>query len=198
LCTTHNSNLSPVDEAAIKAFNVFRECVRLTGIREVMKERMWNKVRLVIDGAGLERWFLKTLINLTVGGKERIGPNSTVPGEPSAGLVEIAYGLRKFVPNAGLYSSLEVGETVNTEDRVTIIPFFDLSNESLLGGTFYFRGIRFMLYLAEEGLTGNVNFVHKDGKGKSKYSRPFRHLKRLNFTVGPSQKRVSHVVDFKW
>jgi hypothetical protein len=198
LCTSHNSGLSPVDEAAIAAFDVFRECVRLTSVREVMKERIWNIVRLKIDGAGLERWFLKTLINITAGGKERIGPKSLVTGEPSADLVEIAYGLRNFVPNAGLHSSGEVGETITSEDRVTIIPFFDAKNECILGGTFYFRGFRFMLYLGEEGFTGNVKFVHKNGKETSQYPRPLRHLRKLNFTVGPSQRRISHVVDFKW
>jgi hypothetical protein len=125
LCTSHNSRLSPADQAAIAAFDVLRECVRLTDVREVMKERLWHIVRLEIDGAGLERWFLKTLISITAGGKERIGPKSLAPGELSADLVEIAYGLRKFVPNAGLYSSAEMGETTTSEDRVTIIPFFN-------------------------------------------------------------------------
>jgi hypothetical protein len=198
LCTSHNSALSPVDEAAIKAFNVFRECVRLTDVRQLMKERLWNIVRLNIDGAVLERWFLKTLVNVTVGGPQRIGPKSLVVGEPSEDLVEIAYGLRKFKPNAGLYSSAEMGETLTSEDRVTIIPFFDTGNECVFGGTFYFRGFRFMLYLGEEGFTGNLSFVHRGGAATSHYSRPLRHLRKMNFTVGPSQKRISHVVDFKW
>jgi hypothetical protein len=60
-------------------------------------------VHLQIDGDRLERWFFKTLINITVGGKEKIGPKSDTPGEPSSDLVEIAFGHRKFVPNAGLY-----------------------------------------------------------------------------------------------
>ena len=96
-----------------------------------MKERLWHIVRLEIDGAGLERWFLKTLISITAGGKERIGPKSLAPGELSADLVEIAYGLRKFVPNAGLYSSAEMGETITSEDRVTIIPFFNWNFQNI-------------------------------------------------------------------
>jgi len=136
LCTHHNNTLSTVDDAAIEAFNAFRQSVRLTDSRAQMRERRWTVVHLPLDGDGLERWFLKTLINVTTGGKEKIGPKSNTPGEPSPDLVEIAYGHRKFVPNAGLYNSQEAGETIGSEDRVNIIPFFDTKNEYVLGGTF--------------------------------------------------------------
>ena len=198
LCTHHNSGLSPVDDAAIVAFNAFRESVRLTDIREKMKERRWTVVHLPVDGDGLERWFLKTLINVTTGGKEKIGPKSNMPGEPSSDLVEIAYGHRKFVPNAGLFNSAEAGERIDSEDRVTISPFFDSQNEYVLGGTFYFRGFRFMLYLGEDGFTGNVTLVHRDGRETSKYSKPLRHLRHVKVTVGSTQRYVSHTIDFNW
>jgi hypothetical protein len=198
LCTRHNSELSPVDEAAIEAFNAYRESVRLTDIREKMKERHWNIVRLPVDGEGLERWFLKTLINVTVDGKQKIGPKSKTVGEPSSDLVEIAFGRRKFVPNAGLHSSAEVGETINSEDRVTIAPFFDAKDEHILGGTFLFRGFRFMLCLLEAGFTGNVTVIHRDGRELNRYSKPLRHLRQLRTTIGPKRKYVSHTIDFKW
>ena len=197
LCAHHNSILSPVDDAAVKAFDVIRECVRLTDARALMKERHWNIVRLHIDGAALERWFLKTLVNVTVGGRDRIGSKSLIPGEPGADLVEIAYGEKRFVPKAGLYSPAEVGEKFASEDRVTIIPYFDARNGCVMGGTFYFRGFRFALHLGEQGLGPNDQFVHKGG-GVSQYSRPLYHLAKWKWTVGPSQKRVSHMIEFKW
>jgi hypothetical protein len=198
LCTRHNSTLSPVDEAAIAAFDVFRESVNITNAREVMKERYWNTLHLKIDGNGLERWFLKTLINVASGGKESIGPRSKTAGEPPCDLVEIAYGQRKFLPNAGLYYSAEMGEKIDSEDRVNIIPFFDQKNEFMLGATFYFRGFRFMLNLDEIGFTGNLKFIHKDGRHTSHYSKPLRHLRQIRVTVGPSQKYLSHTIDFNW
>ena len=198
LCTRHNSALSPLDDAAIAAFNAFRESVRLTDVREKMKERRWNVVHLQLDGDGLERWFLKTLINVTLGGQAKIGPNSNTPGQPSADLVAIAYGHRKFVLNAGLYNSQEPGETIDSEDRVNIIPFFDQANKYVLGGTFYFRGFRFMLNLDEAGFTGNLTFLHKNGGKDSHYTKPLRHLKQLKVSVGPTRRYVSHVVHFKW
>jgi hypothetical protein len=45
---------------------------------------MWSRrdEHLKIDGAALERWFLKTLINIpiTLGDPLRIGPKSVIPG----------------------------------------------------------------------------------------------------------------------
>jgi len=54
LCATHNRALSRIDTAAIKAFDVFRECVRLVDVRQSMKERFWNIVRMEIDGSASE------------------------------------------------------------------------------------------------------------------------------------------------
>jgi len=42
LCTRHNSDLSPVDDAGAKAFNVFREMRRIANGREMMKPRRWQ------------------------------------------------------------------------------------------------------------------------------------------------------------
>lgn len=112
--------------------------------------------------------------------------------------MEIAYGIRQFVPNAGLYYSAEPGETITSEDKVTIMPFFDSSDEHILGGTFNFRGFRFMLYLGEDGFTDKLTFFHKDSNTSSQFSRPLRHLAALHVSIGPSRKYWSHVINFKW
>jgi hypothetical protein len=198
LCEAHNSRLSPVDSAAVEAFNVFRESVRLTSVREKMKERHWLVSRMVIDGSALERWFLKTLINVTVGGDKKIGPKSLMAGEPSADLVEIAYSLRQFVPNGGLYYAAEVGDIITSEDRVTIIPFFDAANEHIFGGRFHFRGFQFILYLGEEGFTDRLSFLNRNSNTRAEYPRPSRHLAAIKVIVGPSRKCTSHIIEIKW
>ena len=197
LCGNHNSSLSAVDEAAIEAFDVFRECMRLQNVRAAMRERAWNVTTFAVDGAQLERWFLKTLINVASGGPHPIGPKSQAVGEPSTDLVEVAFGLLRFQPAAGLYFSGEVGENIMSEERITIIPFFDFDNKYVAGGTFYFRGCRFMLYLGEEGMPGKVNFLHKDGR-LDQHSPPLYHIHKLNFNVGKSQRYLSHVAEFEW
>jgi hypothetical protein len=196
LCRKHNSDLSLLDSAAIAARDVFRECTRLTNVRQSIAPRRWSISHLGINGLALERWFLKTLINLAIGGDARIGPLSIGPGEPSDDLVEISFGLRPCPGKAGLYVSARVGETLHCEDRVTIISFFDTTNEHVMGGTFYFRGWRFILYLDSGGLSPDVNMVHRDGR-REKLARPIYHPRQMNFTIH-NPPRLSHVVDFDW
>lgn len=196
LCTHHNNTLSPVDQAAIDAFNVFREATRLGNVRQTLEERRWSVAQFQIDGAGLERWFLKTLINVAAGGKEKIGPRSTEPGKPSCDLVEIAFARRRFVNGGGLHGAGEVGETINSEDRVTFTPLFDPTSEFVLAGAFFFRAFRFMLALDEAGFPERLNFSHKDGRHTS-HPKPLRHLKQIRATVGPSQY-LSHRIKFNW
>lgn len=197
LCMTHNSRLSPVDDAAIAAFRVFREYIELTNVRETMEERYWTVVHREIDGSKLERWFLKTLINVTFDGQDRIGGQSLMPGLPSTELVEMAFGLRRIPPKAGLYFFAEAGDTISQEDRISISPFFHGDNEYVMGGIFSFYGFQFVLHLGQAGFSSRVEFVDKRG-GVSRSNRPTRHLRKLRYTVGSSRKRVSHVIDFKW
>lgn len=154
LCRKHNSDLSEVDDAAIHCFNVFREGIRLQQTRGVLQNPQkwavpfginWNVRRFVIDGPRLERWFLKTLINLSFGGEWIIGPGSHAPGTPSTELVEIAFGRREFQPQAGLFIAAHRGQQIDSHDRVNITPMTDGNN--LVAGRFNFRGYTFFLNL---------------------------------------------------
>jgi hypothetical protein len=156
---------------------------------------MWSIVRREIDGVGLERWFLKTLINVAIDGPQRIGPLSSIIGEPSTELVEIAYGIRRFKPKAGLYTALQAGESISSADHFQAMPFFE--NEFVMGGRFYFRGWRFMLYLGENGLAPNAQFLSTDGPAE-KLPPPVYHIRKMNFTNGITRQRLSQVVDFNW
>src|SRR6266581_2523260 len=64
LCTKHNSNLSVVDDAGISSMNVLREATQLTNLRIRHKITRPRIMRFQIDGRALERWFLKTFINI--------------------------------------------------------------------------------------------------------------------------------------
>ena len=65
LCQKHNKLLSNIDEAGATAFRIFREVRNLSNVRSKIRPRRWNIKRHRIDGYNLERWFLKTLINLS-------------------------------------------------------------------------------------------------------------------------------------
>lgn len=149
LCQKHNNGLSELDTAALDAFNVFRESIRLNDVRGKLKRPpIWNVKRLTIDGPRLERWFLKTLINLSFGGEWTIGRGSHPVGAISQELVEVAFGLRRFENGAGLYLSARKGENIDSFDHVSITPLTEGTN--LCAGRFKFRGFTYFLNLLPE------------------------------------------------
>ncbi|MFZ3211983.1 MAG: hypothetical protein WA188_10740 [Terriglobales bacterium] len=181
LCKNHNSGLSDLDAAALQAFNVFRESIRLNQVREKLKRppTHWNIKRMEIDGPLLERWFLKTLINLTFGGEWPIGSN--VKGTPSRELVEVAFGRRQFEHGAGLYLAGRAGEQIDSMDRVNFTPMTDKA-DNLAAGRFNFRGYTFFLCLVPEKfeMLGDSHLLYREVT--------------LNCSV---QERSSHVIAIK-
>jgi len=144
LCKNHHSALCDLDAAALHAFDVFREAIRLNQVREKLGRppTRWNVKHMEIDGPLLERWFLKTLINLTFGGEWPIGTNER---GLSKELVEIAFfGHGQFEPGAGLYLAARVGEQIDAMDRVNFTP---MTNDAsiLVAGRFNFPGYTFFL-----------------------------------------------------
>src|SRR5271168_3766899 len=74
-----------------EAFNVFREATRLIKARKGARVQSFTLIRYSVNGKLLERWFLKTLINLAWDGSLIIGPGDHETGTPSTDLVEIAF-----------------------------------------------------------------------------------------------------------
>ena len=150
LCSKHNNNLSAADDAGAKAFGTLREVERIDGERKRMPPRLWNVVRHKIDGRALERWCLKTLINICCDREHPIGTDSNVPGRPSARLVRIAYGRESFENRAGLYFVVRVGMVVNPVDSVGFAPLIKHAAR-VEGGLFRFRDYMMLLSLEAAG-----------------------------------------------
>lgn len=193
LCQKHNSGLSDVDRVGAEAFEVLRETTRLSNVRATLKPRVWNVERYYVDGPQLERWFLKTLVNLAVRGEYRIGTDSRAAGEPSSRLVEISFGLSGFQGRAGLYSVVHVGQRIQSDDTVKFAPLL-MDNASVSGGLFSFRGFRFLLFLEPEGLVRLPSGVGLEGEDWAISQLNF-HNHEMRGTVG---KYLSHVVFVKW
>ncbi|MEP7362528.1 MAG: hypothetical protein ABI972_04670 [Acidobacteriota bacterium] len=163
LCEYHNNSLSPVDVAGAQAFDALRKIRTLENTRDKLKPQIWNIKRFTLQGAPLERWFLKTLINLSFGSAYPIGRRSVEPGEPSCDLVETALGLRQFEGKAGLYSVVRTGMSCNSTDRVGFTPLIkDLHH--IEGGIFIFRGLMFLLSLEPDGPPQPLTGIHFDGE----------------------------------
>ena len=147
LCRYHNSSLSELDDAAKDCFDAIRKADKLHSIRsKLQRVTFWHVKKYQVSGNLLERWFLKTLVNLTYGGDLPIGPDSDVPGFPSDVLVEIAFGKASLSGEAGLYSVIELGEKIQMGETIAFSPL--IYQQSFIGGAlFKIKGLRFLLFL---------------------------------------------------
>jgi hypothetical protein len=191
LCREHNSELSPVDTSAGQSFDTLREATRLKNVREAMKPIRWTVRKYVLDAVMLERWFLKTLINIGFDGRYPIGSDSAVAGRPSERLVRIGYGLESFQGKAGMYAISRVGMQFTLEDRVSFSPIMARASqgEYVVAGLFLFRGFQFLLYLEPEGPQDMTGLSFK-GEDLTRTSLMFQTL-TANIRVG---KYLSHVI----
>ncbi len=184
LCRKHNTDLSPVDASAGQSFDTLREVARLKNVRERMMPIRWNVKKYRLDGIMLERWFLKTLINIAFDREvcHRLRGN----GRGTA-----IRALEPFKGKAGMYTMSRVGMQFDLEDRVSFSPIMQRAphGEYVAAGIFVFRGFQFLLHLEPEGpqdLTG-IYFKGQHLKGTSLM---FQTL-TANITVG---KHLSHAV----
>src|SRR6266436_2016434 len=91
LCTKHNSDLSEIDAAAGDSINALRKATQLSNLRVERKIKHPRIIRFQIDGPTLERWFLKTFINIVYKQCYPIGSPSAKVWTPSCDLVEVAF-----------------------------------------------------------------------------------------------------------
>jgi hypothetical protein len=190
LCERHNNSLSDVDQSGIDAMNAFRDEVQINNARTAMKHVRWTVKKFEIDGRGLERWCLKTLINMVAEGEYRIGKDSEEIGKPSARLVRIAFGKEKFKPRAGLYGLGRLGN-LNINDGFRLIPYIN-DESTLVGGLFAIHGYQFILYVEEDGLNRTITVPDLDG-GPDRVNQTLYPLLGLNFKIG---KHLSHAFKF--
>lgn len=188
LCKAHNSGLSPVDDAGAKAFDAFRKIIQISNTRQKLKPQRWKVLKYRLDGRMLERWFLKTLINLSLGGQYPIGRGSTKAGEPSEGLVRIAYGLSHFEGRAGLFSIARLGMKLSPRDNLSFGPLIK-DRQVIEGGLFSFYGFYYLLFLEPQGPPHNLKGVKFMGEDLGQSHLNF-HISRINVNEGKYRSQV--------
>lgn len=99
LCTTHNSQLSVLDEAGSHAFTCFSKFMQVRGVRLAERCKQKKVQRYRIDGGKLERWLLKAIIG-TAFGHETADRGAW---QPPLEWVEMAFEKRPFPSQCGLY-----------------------------------------------------------------------------------------------
>ena len=197
LCAFHNSALSPTDAEAQKAWITLRNCARLAEERAQHPATPWSLQSFQIDGTLLERWFLKTWINIAAVKENRqltwVGTNCVVASPPQD-IVRAAFGLSQLIPPRGLYAAAALNEEIYSTERLDFAPLFDEPSGSIAGGVFTFCGHRFLMYVGHRPLMIRLELPKAKAPNWRSGSLNYR-LRRLQWTVN---ERLSHYVDFKW
>jgi len=193
LCVKHNNALSEVDAAGAHAFDVLREMRKLSNVRRKLRPKRWNVVRFTINGDLLERWFLKTMINITYSGAYSSGLMSQYIEKPTKELVQIAFGHQRFRGKSGLYAAAFVGQLLYSSDTVEFTPLLK-HERHIMGAFFSFRGFRFLLSLIPEAAPKTLKGVRGLSEDWAN-SRLLYHPEKINHKIG---KHLSHVVRFSW
>jgi hypothetical protein len=149
LCKYHNERLSPLDAAAGQAFATLKAARELDHVRQGMKPRFWMVKEFKIRGLPLERWFLKTMINLVCLSE---GPLLWIDGSakdsPPSALADCCFGTATLGRPKGLYAIAPVGLQIEDHDTVSFSPFF--FDGRIIAGIFRFRGFHFLLSVWDE------------------------------------------------
>jgi hypothetical protein len=146
LCQKHNNSLSNLDEEAGALFDAIREwCKRENIYANTSPLSRIARPPTVVHARLLERWFLKTLLNLSHSRQYYIGIHGEEQGVVPLDLVQICYGIRPFEGTAGMYGAAHAGMIVASHDTLRFAPL--LRDERVMGGFFEFRGFRFFLSL---------------------------------------------------
>jgi hypothetical protein len=125
LCRDHNTALSPVDNE-MRRFKV--------ALRTIM-ESPNLPVRVELDARLVERWLLKTTINLAL--QE---PNSGL--EPTPELVRIAFGLATTPAGQGFFLVAEMGEDIAYKNQVRFESTVRDDDGQMVIGAFVLHGVR--------------------------------------------------------
>ena len=151
LCKSHNSALSPVDIAGKATSDVLDEARNLFNERCRRQPKAWDMTQLYIDGLMLERWFLKTAINVANwrSTSDLWQIDSAPFDRPGERLVRLAFGLDKFVSPMGLYFATSKGEEFAFADALGVAPHRDAANR-VIGFLLEFWSLRFVLWLSDD------------------------------------------------
>jgi len=148
LCSYHNSQLSNLDSEAIKTFKGLKDF--LEAPHRYKTGRITNNTILKFNGSFLERWFLKTTINILY------CPSHNLKNPPKE-LIEIVFGLRKYPEKVGLcMSAYQGGQWLNNDYDLKFVPILNSQNHYEFVA-FEFAGWRFVLPLTDSPIPNSIS-----------------------------------------
>jgi hypothetical protein len=196
LCRHHNNTSSPLDDTALKTLEAFRTIAERAD-RLKASGRPERRLIVRIPGDRLERWVLKTTINLALQG--RPAPTGGIfdgDGRPGRRFVEIVYGRGLFEAREGLSWVAEVGDKIQNADQGTI-SFSTLLRKddgALVASMMMFHGYKLFLATVDapqienavlplrtfqaRGSNVRVEFEYSDARNRVLRGRPPRGSRR--------------------
>ena len=196
LCGHHNSSLTDLDMDGAKAFSSIRDATRLYNVRARHPHKRWSVHEYEIDGKLLERWFLKTTINLSLTARPDLRwINSSFSNniQPPADLVRCVFGLSEIADHCGLHGTSIVGQPLYSDDTVGFAPLIS-GSQFIVGALFEFRGHCFVLWLGDQPLPPTLaplNISHPRWHD----ARVHHHLHEIKYAF---HNRVSHRLIIRW
>lgn len=194
LCKKHNSMLSPLDSEAKVFADSLRKFEKINSIRNSKTPTNPTVIKYEVNGYLIERWFLKTLINVSIMGDSPIGEESTISGRPSKRLVDIAFGEQEFRKHEGLYIIENQDFIIKGGELYKVNTVFD-GEKCVIGGIFEFRGFLFFLSIKNFHIFDFLMFTGKSDNPLSG-SIPVHHLKHLDALT--KRRVLSQRIIFKW
>jgi hypothetical protein len=199
LCRDHNSGLSDVDTEGKRLFVAIGDAADLAYRRNrQVPHRRWKPVRFAVDGPLVERWFLKTTINIAIAQQSKANwalTDAPVREVPRL-LVDVAFGRSTFVKPMGLYTVIAPsGEKINFEGSMSFAPL--LKSDRIVGGIFTLRGLRYLIYFASEPPPQPLTLPDIGTKRMSEWEQgsPSYRTPRFRWRVG---RHISHYIEYEW
>ncbi len=193
LCKKHNSDLSALDTSALRFATDLRDAAKLCRQRsaEPSNKRWEFKEYNSSDARHLERWFLKTALNLA-----HVGVGALTQAQqrylPPQRLVRMAYGIDQIEYPNGLYAMATLSEGVRDFDVIQFAPIW--REQQFEGGLFMWRDFRFVLWCGDREVPSRLAMP---GLTNSQWppSECIYHIERYNFDI---DGMPSHSVRLKW
>jgi hypothetical protein len=150
LCEHHNNSSSVLDEEGKRfadAFRLYAERLRTTqgsGMR-------WTSKSIDIDGLLVERWLLKTAVNMA----RRVAPRDAVggpgnPGKATATLVEIIFEGQPLTEGYGAWQITKPNQRVDLDRHVRSTVWGDRARGVIEGSVVGIWGLHFAVSLTSQ------------------------------------------------
>ena len=149
LCTAHNRLLSPTDREAGRLFDSMRERASISHRRVSEGKPPWPLAKYRVDGKLIERWLVKTTINIYHQAPEgwTWHESEDFGRSPPDKFVGVAFGQGQLDKPYGLYVWAKIGDTIRGVAGLSFSSLHDEQN-GLVGAYFETIGIRLLIWLS--------------------------------------------------